>query len=67
MVHQLEAFHYFKTCLKTVFQIKIRLRLVPLISPRSSLEFNLSIFSFQSLESSFSMQDESVGGEKRNN
>ena len=36
------------------------LYIVPLISPRSSLVFNLSIFSFQSFESSFSMQEESI-------
>lgn len=35
---------------------------LPLTSARSSLVFSLSIFSFQSFDRSFSMQDDSVEG-----
>lgn len=37
---------------------------LPLTSARSSLVLSLSIFSFQSFDRSFSMQEDSVGGEE---
>lgn len=38
---------------------------LPLTSARSSLVLSRSIFSFQSFDRSFSMQEDSVGGRRR--